>query len=122
MSVRSAAAGALAAAEGAAAVKDQSDRDSLRAAAIAALRGVLATADGTPAVALSSLTVELVDLGVRLVVVTDPASVPPVSLGVVDEGGAHVTLVGLVDGGWTRLSGPLPDLAALGVALAAQEG
>jgi len=47
-----------------------------------------------------------------------------VSLGVQDVDGDGVWethLVGLVDGEWTKLSGPLPDLAALGEALATQE-
>ena len=101
------------------------DRQALRDAVVPVLQAVLATADGTPAVALGSLTQDVADLGDRLVVVTDGSSDPSVSLAVQDVDGDGVWdthLVGLVDGGWTKLSGPLTSLADVGQALVTQEG
>ena len=125
MTVRVDAAAALAAREVEVAAQEAADRQALEEAVLPVLRQVLATADGTLAVALSSLTQDVVDLGDRLVVVTDGSSDPPVSLAVQDVDGDGVWethLVGLVDGGWTKLSGPLSTLADVGAALAAQEG
>ena len=101
------------------------DRQALRDAVLPVLRQVLATADGTLAVALSSLTQDVVDLGDRLVVVTDGSSDPSVSLAVQDVDGDGVWDTHLVaqgaDGGWTKLSGPLGTLADVGQALATRE-
>lgn len=112
MSIRSEAAAAL-----------DAERDNLRAAAIAALGTVLDTGDGTPAVPLSGLTQNVVDLPNRNVVVTDDTSTPVVSLAVRDpdgDGTFAVWLVTLVNGRWTKVAGPLDDLADLGAALAEQ--
>ena len=125
MTVRADAAAPLAAREVEVAAQEAADRQALEDAVLPVLRQVLATADGTLAVALSSLTQDVVDLGDRLVVVTDGSSDPSVSLAVQDVDGDGVWqthLVGLVDGGWTKLSGPLSTLADVGEALAAQEG
>ena len=125
MSVRVDAAAALAAREADVQAQTVADRQALRDAVVPVLQAVLATADGTPAVSLGSLTQDVADLGNRLVVVTDGGSDPSVSLGVQDVDGDGVWqthLVGLVDGGWTRLSGPLATLADVGEALATQEG
>ena len=125
MTVRADAAAALAAREVEVAAQEDADRQALEDAVLPVLRQVLATADGTLAVALSSLTQDVVDLGDRLVVVTDGSSDPPVSLAVQDVDGDGVWdthLVGLVEGGWTKLSGPLGSLADVGQALATQEG
>ena len=125
MSVRVDAAAALAAREVEVAAQEDADRQALEEAVLPVLRQVLATADGTLAVPLSSLTQDVVDLGDRLVVVTDGSSDPPVSLAVQDVDGDGVWkthLVGLVDGQWTRLSGPLSSLADVGAALAEQQG
>ena len=125
MSVRVDAAAALAAREADEVAQVAADRQALEDAVVPVLQSVLATADGTLAVALSSLTQDVVDLGDRLVVVTDGGSTPPVSLAVQDVDGYGVWdthLVGLVDGGWTKLSGPLTTLADVGAALAEREG
>ena len=124
MSVRVDAAAALAAREVEVAAQEDADRQALEDAVLPVLRQVLATADGTLAVPLSSLTQDVVDLGDRLVVVTDGSSDPSVSLAVQDVDGDGVWqthLVGLVDGGWTKLSGPLGSLADVGQALATRE-
>ena len=124
MSVRVDAAAALAAREVEVAAQEDADRQALRDAVVPVLQQVLATADGTPAVPLSSLTQDVADLGDRLVVVTDGSSDPPVSLAVQDVDGDGVWdthLVGLVDGGWTKLSGPLGTLADVGQALVTRE-
>jgi hypothetical protein len=124
MSVRVDAAAALAAREVEVAAQEAADRQALEEAVVPVLRQVLATADGTLAVPLSSLTQDVVDLGDRLVVVTDGSSDPSVSLAVQDVDGDGVWdthLVGLVDGGWTKLSGPLGTLADVGQALATRE-
>ena len=121
MSIRTEATSALSIAEADAAADEAAARDSLRAAAIESLRTVLATSDGTLAVALSTLTIELTDLKERLVIVTDPASAPSVSLGVSDKDQTTVHLVAMIDGGWTKLSDPLGSLADVGQALATQE-
>ena len=125
MSVRVDAAAALAARDADVVAQAAADRQALRDAVVPVLQQVLATADGTPAVPLGSLTQDVADLGNRLVVVTDGGSSPPVSLGVQDVDGDGVWethLVGLVDGGWTKLSGPLTSLADVGQALATREG
>ena len=125
MTVRIDAAAALAARDADVAAQTVADRRALRDAVVPVLQAVLATADGTPAVALSSLTQDVADLSNRLVIVTDGSSSPPVSLGVQDVDGDGVWethLVGLVDGQWTRLSGPLTSLADVGAALAEQQG
>ena len=124
MTVRIDAAAALAAREVEVAAQEDADRQALRDAVVPVLQAVLATADGTLAVPLSSLTQDVADLGDRLVVVTDGGSTPPVSLAVQDVDGDGVWdthLVGLVDRGWTRLSGPLASLADVGQALATRE-
>ena len=124
MTVRADAAAALAAREVEVAAQEDADRQALEEAVLPVLRQVLATADGTLAVPLSSLTQDVVDLGDRLVVVTDGSSDPSVSLAVQDVDGDGVWdthLVGLVDGGWTKLSGPLSTLADVGQALATRE-
>jgi len=124
MTVRADAADALAAREADEVAQVAADRQALRDAVVPVLQQVLATADGTPAVPLSSLTQDVADLGDRLVVVTDGSSDPPVSLAVQDVDGDGVWethLVGLVDGGWTKLSGPLGSLADVGQALATRE-
>ena len=124
MTVRADAAAALAAREVEVAAQEDADRQALEDAVLPVLRQVLATADGTLAVALSSLTQDVVDLGDRLVVVTDGSSDPPVSLAVQDVDGDGVWethLVGQVDGGWTKLSGPLSTLADVGQALVTRE-
>jgi len=124
MSVRVDAAAALAAREVEVAAQEAADRQALEEAVVPVLQQVLATADGTLAVPLSSLTQDVVDLGDRLVVVTDGSSDPPVSLAVQDVDGDGVWdthLVGLVDGGWTKISGPLGSLADVGQALATRE-
>ena len=121
MSIRTEATSALSIAEADAAADEAAARDSLRAAAIESLRTVLATSDGTLAVALSTLTIELTDLKERLVIVTDPASAPSVSLGVSDKDQTTVHLVAMIDGGWTKLSGPLTSLADVGQSLATRE-
>ena len=71
MTVRADAAAALAAREADVAAQVAADRQALRDAVVPVLQQVLATADGTPAVPLSSLTQDVADLGDRLVVVTD---------------------------------------------------
>ena len=124
MTVRADAAAALAAREADEVAQEAADRQALEEAVVPVLQQVLATADGTPAVPLSSLTQDVADLGDRLVVVTDGSSDPPVSLAVQDVDGDGVWkthLVGLVDGGWTKLSGPLGTLADVGQALATQK-
>ena len=124
MTVRADAAAALAAREVEVAAQEDADRQALEDAVLPVLRQVLATADGTLAVSLSSLTQDVVDLGDRLVVVTDGSSDPSVSLAVQDVDGDGVWkthLVGLVDGGWTKLSGPLGTLADVGQALVTRE-
>ena len=124
MSVRVDAAAALAAREVEVAAQEAADRQALEEAVVPVLQQVLATADGTLAVPLSSLTQDVVDLGDRLVVVTDGSSDPSVSLAVQDVDGDGVWethLVGLVDGGWTKLSGPLGTLADVGQALVTRE-
>ena len=124
MTVRGDAVAALAAREVEVAAQVAADRQALRDAVVPVLQQVLATADGTLAVALSSLTQDVADLGDRLVVVTDGSSDPPVSLAVQDVDGDGVWqthLVGLVDGGWTKISGPLGSLADVGQALATRE-
>lgn len=92
----------------------------LRAGAIDALRAVLDDGTGTPVVPLSTLEQVIVDLDNRLVVVTDPASAPPLSLGVQDLDGDDVWKVHLVeqvDGQWTKRSDPVADLGELGAAI-----
>ena len=124
MSVRVDAAAALAAREADVQAQVKAGRKALREAVVPVLQAVLDVGTGSPAVALSSLKQEVADLDNRLVVVTDGSSSPSVSLGVQDVDGDGVWkthLVGLVDGGWTRLSGPLATLADLGQALATQE-
>ena len=125
MSVRVDAAAALAAREVEVAAQEAADRQALEEAVVPVLRQVLATADGTLAVALSSLTQYVVDLGDRLVVVTDGSSDPSVSLAVQDVDGDGVWDTHLVaqgaDGGWTKLSGPLGTLADVGQALVTRE-
>ena len=124
MTVRTDAAAALAARDADVVAQAAADRQALRDAVVPVLQQVLATADGTPAVPLSSLTQDVADLGDRLVVVTDGSSDPPVSLAVQDVDGDGVWdthLVGLVDGGWTKLSGPLGTLADVGQALVTRE-
>ena len=106
------------------AAQEAADRWALKEAVVPVLRQVLATADGTLAVPLSSLTQDVVDLGDRLVVVTDGSSDPSVSLAVQDVDGDGVWdthLVGLVDGEWTKLSGRLGSLADVGQALVTRE-
>jgi len=124
MTVRVDAAAALAAREADEVAQVAADRQALEDAVVPVLQAVLATADGTLAVPLSSLTQDVVDLGDRLVVVTDGSSDPPVSLAVQDVDGDGVWdthLVGLVDGEWTKLSGPLTSLADVGQALVTRE-
>ena len=125
MTVRVDAAAALAAREADVAAQEAADRQALRDAVVPVLQSVLATADGTLAVALSSLTQDVADLSNRLVVVTDGGSSPSVSLAVQDVDGDGVWETHLVaqgaDGEWTKLSGPLGTLADVGQALATQK-
>ena len=124
MSVRIDAAAALAAREDDLVAQRVADRRALRDAVVPVLQAVLDDG-GSPAVPLGSLTQDVADLGDRLVVVTDGSSDPPVSLAVQDVDGDGVWethLVGLVDGGWTKLSGPLASLADVGQALVTREG
>jgi len=124
MTVRTDAAAALAARDADVQAQAAADRKALRDAVVPVLQQVLDDG-GSPAVPLSSLTQDVADLGNRLVIVTDGSSDPTVSLGVQDVDGDGVWethLVGLVDGQWTRLSGPLSSLADVGAALAEQQG
>jgi len=124
MTVRTDAAAALAARDADVQAQAAADRQALRDAVVPVLQAVLDDG-GSPAVPLSSLTQDVADLSNRLVIVTDGSSDPTVSLVVQDVDGDGVWethLVGLVDGGWTKLSGPLADLAALGEVLAGQQG
>ena len=124
MTVRTHAAAALAARDADVVAQAAADRQALRDAVVPVLQAVLDDG-GSPAVPLSSLTQDVADLDNRLVIVTDGSSDPTVSLGVQDVDGDGVWethLVGLVDGQWTRLSGPLSSLADVGAALAEQQG
>ena len=124
MTVRTDAAAALAARDADVVAQAAADRQALRDAVVPVLQQVLDDG-GSPAVPLSSLTQDVADRGNRLVIVTDGSSDPTVSLGVQDVDGDGVWethLVGLVDGQWTRLSGPLSSLADVGAALAEQQG
>lgn len=105
-------------AESDAAATAEADRSALRQAATAALRPVIeyVRPDGTRfTLSDSALSAVHTDLSGRLVVVSDGT----VSLAVSDRDGDGTWRVVLAedDGGWTRVSDPLTDLADLGAAL-----